>query len=510
VTEANESASIPEPEDAKAAPTAVEPAAIAAPDGAQGSARVVRAGFWALSGYAAGQMVRLASNLVLTRLLVQEAFGLMAIVSVVLQGLMLFSDVGINRAIVQNKRGEDPLFVDTAFTIQVVRGVALWLATCVAARPLAALYDAPLLAQVLPIAGLNLLASGFNSTKLLTQNRKLAQKQLAKVEVGSQLLGTIVMVALALMWRSVWALIVGSMAISFFKMVLSHTILSGARNRLRWHRPDAAEMFQLGRWLFVGTALTFLASQSDRLIFGKLVPLATLGVYNIAVSLAAMPMAALGQLVWNVLFPVLSRKFESDEGAATALREVRAPVLLMGGVLTATMAAAGPFIIDALYDDRYAAAGWMLRILALTTWFALLQASLTAAAIARGRPVWSAITSGAKLAALVIGVPTGYALGGFPGAIGSLVVTELIGTMVLSYGVALVGVGVWSQDLKMTLRMLGSAAVGLAAQTMLRSVLPNRFVGQVAGSAIVFVIVLGLWAPGARADIARFRRAIAS
>ncbi|MAO27784.1 MAG: polysaccharide biosynthesis protein, partial [Roseovarius sp.] len=90
-------------------------------------ARLMRSGSWVLIGYGGSQAIRLASNLILTRLLFPEAFGLMALVSVVTVGLMMFSDVGVGPSIAQSKRGDDPAFLDTAFSIQILRGALLWL-----------------------------------------------------------------------------------------------------------------------------------------------------------------------------------------------------------------------------------------------------------------------------------------------------------------------------------------------------------------------------------------------
>ena len=61
-------------------------------------ARALRGGALTAGSYAFTQALRLASNLILTRLLFPEAFGLMALVSVVLVGLAMFSDVGIGPA----------------------------------------------------------------------------------------------------------------------------------------------------------------------------------------------------------------------------------------------------------------------------------------------------------------------------------------------------------------------------------------------------------------------------
>src|SRR5438067_1658543 len=108
---------------------------VAAP--ASMKSRLVRGSVWALVGHAGSQALRLGGNLVLWRLLHAEAFGLMAIVNVLMQGLAMFSDVGIGPSIIQNERGGDPKYLDTAFTIQALRGFALFAVATAAAVPVA-------------------------------------------------------------------------------------------------------------------------------------------------------------------------------------------------------------------------------------------------------------------------------------------------------------------------------------------------------------------------------------
>jgi hypothetical protein len=78
---------------------------------------------WTIAGYGASQVMRFGGNLILTRLLLPEYFGLMALVNIPIIGLQLFSDVGIIPSIVQNKRGDEPGFYNTAWTLQIVRGI---------------------------------------------------------------------------------------------------------------------------------------------------------------------------------------------------------------------------------------------------------------------------------------------------------------------------------------------------------------------------------------------------
>ena len=72
-------------------------------------------------------VIRFGSNLVMTRLLVPQMFGVMAIATVIMVGLAMFSDLGLRQSIVQSRRGSDPVFLNTAWSVQIVRGLILWL-----------------------------------------------------------------------------------------------------------------------------------------------------------------------------------------------------------------------------------------------------------------------------------------------------------------------------------------------------------------------------------------------
>ena len=156
-------------------------------------ARAARSTSWTVLGYGASQGIRLASNLILTRLLFPEAFGLMALIQVVIVGLMLFSDVGIAPSIAQSKRGDDPAFLDTAYSIQALRGVALWLAACALSYPVARFYETPELLTYLPLAALSLVIAGLNPTRIETAHRHLQMGRLTLLDLSSQVNGIALM-----------------------------------------------------------------------------------------------------------------------------------------------------------------------------------------------------------------------------------------------------------------------------------------------------------------------------
>lgn len=349
------------------------------------TARVMRSASWLVIGYGGSQALRLASNLILTRLLFPEAFGMMALVQVVLTGLMLFSDVGTGAAIAQNKRGDDPDFLDTAWTIQVARGFLLWGLTGLLAWPAAQFYSVPELLWYLPIAGAGLAIGGFSPTRIDTANRHLLMGRVTVLDLASQFAGISAMVLLAAITQSVLALVIGGVFQAAVKLALMHWGLPGHRNRLRWEPGAAEDLIRFGKWIFLSTACFFLTSQGDRAILGRFVPLDVLGIYNIGYFLASFPML-LGLAVNQRLMIPVYRDRPAAAGPDNRRIQRRLRCALTSGILTLLvgMALAGPWLVEMLFDDRYIQAGSIVVLIALAQAPAVIGLTYDQAALAAG------------------------------------------------------------------------------------------------------------------------------
>ena len=318
-------------------------------------------------GFGGGNFLRLVSNLILTRLLFPEAFGLMAIVQVFLGGLQMFSDIGIKTSIIQSARGDDPDFLNTAWTLQIVRGFLLWLAACAMAWPAARIYDEPMLLQLLPVGGLTTIVAGFTTTKIAAANRHLRLGRQVGIDLGTQAVGIVIMVILAWIMRSVWALVIGSLITAALRNILLHRLLPGVSNRFRWDPVSAREMIRFGKYIFLATAAGFLINQGDRAILGAFIPLAELGVYSVGMFLGTLPFL-LGRAVNNNVVQALYRMKPPAENAANRAQIHRARRLLVVGTLaiSAVLSYGGIWLTNLLYDPRYHLAGPMIVLFGLS------------------------------------------------------------------------------------------------------------------------------------------------
>lgn len=329
-------------------------------------ARALRASALTLMNFGGSKALRLVSNLALTRILFPEAFGLMALVQVFLAGLQMFSDVGLNTSIIQNKRGDEPDFLNTAWTLQIIRGVLLWLGACALAIPAAQLYNEPMLAYLLPVAGFTSVIGSFKPTKVATANRHLKLGRQTALDLISQALGIVIMVALALMMESVWSLVIGALIGRVVFVTLLWLYIPGAGNRLLWEPKAVREMFHFGKFIFLGTVAGFIINQGDRAVLGKFISLYDLGIYNIAMFLGTLPFLLVMALTSKIVMPLYRMKppIESDQNRAKihqARRLISTAVLSLSFV----MAFGGIALIEFMYDPRYALAGPMVVLFSL-------------------------------------------------------------------------------------------------------------------------------------------------
>jgi O-antigen/teichoic acid export membrane protein len=427
----------------------------------------VRGTVWTIVGYGAGRVLSFGSNLIMTRLLAPDLFGLMSLVYVFIMGLHLFSDFGISPSVIRSKRSDDPDFVNTAWTLQIVRSVGIWFCCILIAFPVSRFYQEPRLLWLLPVVALNPILQGFSSTGMYLLNRDMKIKQIAIFELTSQLIAVTVMVAWAKINPSIWALVAGSLTSSFFQLIQSHRINPGKPNRFTWNRSALEEIASFGQWVFLSTLLTFLASQSDRLILGKLVSFEFLGIYGIAYLLAEMPKQIHDAIIGKVIFPAYTKFVELPRAEfSLKVQKARIPFLIVFSFGLAILVGFGDVFVSLLYDKRYADAAWMLPILALGFWPTILNGSMDQALFAIGNPryvaygcFWSAIF-------LIGGILLGFHWFGERGAVIAVAFSNIPSYGVIMYGLWREKLACLKQDLMATTLFVGLIAVMVGSRIL--------------------------------------------
>jgi O-antigen/teichoic acid export membrane protein len=396
--------------------------------------RSFRAAMWAGGSHVISQVVRLAGNLVLTRLLLPEAFGLMAVISTVIMALNLLSDIGSGTVIVQSERGTDETFLSTAWTLQILRGFGLWICALLFVAGVdyaqnndwfrvGTVYDDERLPLLLAVATAVLVIQGFTSFNAKLGERKLELRRIAAIDLATQVIGIVVMVAGAMVTQSIWALVGGSLVTAALKCAASHWMLSGPPLRLRLEREALQELVGKGKWVLISSLLGFLAMNGDRVLLGGLIDSYTLGLYSIAFGLSSIATSAISTILGRVVFPAFSEvvRERPDQLESTYRKFQRAADALIG-LLAGFMFVGAQLVIDVLYDPRYRDAAHMFRMLAIGS-IGVRYLVTEQIYVAMGRTGLLAAAILPRVVILLVGLPIGHALAGLDGALLAIVLS---------------------------------------------------------------------------------------
>lgn len=447
------------------------PPAVAAPRSASSSrtslkARALMGSGWVGGGYIAVQGLRFVSMMVLTYLLAPDVFGVMTMINVFLQGLEMFSDIGIGPSIIHSKRGEKSEFLNTAWTMQVVRGFALWGVACAGAWPVARFYGEPSLLWLIPASGFSSVIAGFTSTSLVVLNRQLHLRAITILDIARQALTLVFTAGWALFISpTVWALIVGSTLGTLFRAIVSHRLMPGHRNRFQWNRDDARSMIRFGRWIFLSTALTFFAMQTDKILLGKMLGSTVLGVYYMATQFAFMPTQFIKRISSQVAFPVLAEVVrERPESVYQQLRRVRWPLIGMGLLPLFPLILFGDILIRFLLRPEFHDAGWMLQILSAGMLIGVVNSSYGNVLLAKGRSFDITLMLAIQLVVVVAATMTGFHLYGQVGFIVAFAGVEWI--MYPVTAIVLARHRLWQPEVDLPVFALSIAAIAVAYWAM--------------------------------------------
>lgn len=330
-------------------------------------------------------MIRIVSNVVLTRLLDSEAFGIVGFVTSMTFVVAMLSDIGVIAFVVRHQDGDDPRFLDEVWTIRIFRSVALTLLMMSLAVPMGHYVGDPRIAPVVFVWSFTFMFDGLSSLVIATRIRARQLFRVSAMDIIIALVNPVVSITLALIFRNYWALVLAAFPAGLLKCFLTYAMFPGSRRRFRISRERTREMWGFSRFIAASSMLTALIAQFDKLVLARLFPLEIFGLYSIAAQLAAVPTGMIGPFVNRVLYPHYAKTFRE---APERLREVFygerrfvswAYMFAIGGMI-----GGAPLVVRILYDPRYAGVAPMLRILAVAPFFLLNNWSANEVLVAKG------------------------------------------------------------------------------------------------------------------------------
>ncbi len=271
---------------------------------------IARGASWSIGLNFATRGLGLISIIILTRLITPYDLGIYAAAAIIIELVNILTEVGIYPVLIQHKN-PNLLFYQTAWTVQVIRGVIIFLIVQLFAEYFIHIYtNEQAIHDAIKVITITVLLNGFSSIYLVNFEKEMDFKKLMIFQMICRIIGFIVTIIAAYILQSFWALVIGTITGNFARLILSHIYAPGPH---RITLKSSSELLNVSRWIMVHQIGSFISLKSDVFLITRFLGPQTLGIYEIGYELAMAPTRDIAMPISRALFPGLSKLQESKK-----------------------------------------------------------------------------------------------------------------------------------------------------------------------------------------------------
>lgn len=263
----------------------------------------VRGGISTLGSQAVQFVLRIASVAILARLLTPKDYGLIGMVTVVVNFAMMFKDAGLSIATVQ-KESITHDQISTLFWINIIISTILGLCVLASAPLVSLFYGTPELTGITVALSFSFILSGLTIQHQALQRRHMRFGALAAIQITSQIITLIVTISLALFGWRYWALVGGTLTHAFAGSLLTFLFCPWIPGRMK-KGTGVREMLKFGSHVTGFNFINYFSRNADNILIGKFIGADALGLYSRAYNLFMMPISQIRGPINDVSIPVL-------------------------------------------------------------------------------------------------------------------------------------------------------------------------------------------------------------
>jgi PST family polysaccharide transporter len=331
------------------------------------------------------QTTRFLRNIILTRILAPEVFGLMAITLAISSFLDSFTEVGVKQSIIQNTKGKEIIFLNGAWWVSTIRAISLYLLSFFLAPLIAGFYNNPELIPLMRVAFLSILFRGMISVKVYAEIKQLRFKKWAIINNGGGIFGVIIAIILALYLKNVWALVLGFVAESAIRFLLSY-MLCPLFPTLKFDRTTLNDLFKYTRGMIGLPILTFIFMHVDVFVLGKLSTNYNLGLYSMALALSYIPIRLVSMLISEILMPAFSGMQGNFEKINNTLFSITKLITNLTFPVLFFLVFYAKHILSIVYGPGYISVAVPFAIISITAILRLCMEPIVGIYLAIGKP----------------------------------------------------------------------------------------------------------------------------
>lgn len=322
---------------------------------------MARGAIWMMLQRVAIRVIGLASTVVLARVLIPGDFGLVALATGFQAVIESVAELGFDLALVQRQTSDRAAY-DTAWTLNVIRGLLIAAILLGTADPVASFYGDDRLAAILRWLALGPFVAGVANIGTVEFHRDLRFDVEFRLAVWSKIAAVLVTVPWALWRHDYWALVGGILAGKVVASALSYVVHP---YRPRFSLADIRGFLHFSSWLSINNLIGAIKARLDALVVGKLLGASALGIYSVAFEISNLITSELMWPIARVVFSGFARLADKPAELARGYTDLLATLILVAVPMAVGIGLTAEFIVQIFLGGQWEGAIPLIRILAI-------------------------------------------------------------------------------------------------------------------------------------------------
>lgn len=331
-----------------------------------------RAMLLTIGGMAVSRIFFYSTQIFLMLIFVPSEFGVVAVVMASVAFANGISAMGVDAAIISNQKVTGR-FLTAAWIVDLIRGILLTL-IFVFLGPYIGNYILPEshLANFLPVIGLSFTILSCRNIGVVCLRKELKFERLIVLDVVMISVNCITTIVLAIIYKSIWAVVGGHLA-----GALSSTILSYFLHDFRFYkfRPKGnfLEVISFSKWIVLGAQINSFLEHGITFLIAAILGSSQVAYFDRSDMLTRKTSLQLSEVLWRVGLPIFSR----SSSVLSLLREKYLNLLFLLSVFSFTLMVIIYLIFSNystdIFGDEWGDLEQIIPIFALVGWLTTLS-----------------------------------------------------------------------------------------------------------------------------------------
>ncbi|MEK7502621.1 MAG: oligosaccharide flippase family protein [Patescibacteria group bacterium] len=249
--------------------------------------------------------------IIIARILSPSQFGVYGVATLVLALIEILTETGINIFLVQKKEHAEN-YLSTAWIVSILRGFLISLVIFSSSFFVAGFFKSQEVLPLLMLISLVPAIRGFINPSIVYFQKNLNFHKEFYYRSSVFLIETVISILCVIVLKDPIALIYGLIGGSIFEVIISFLFVK-PRPDFKFKKQLFSEIISSGKWVTASGIFTYLFLNADNIVVGRVLGTASLGIYDMAYSIAILPISEVSDIVLRVTFPVYVRISEEKE-----------------------------------------------------------------------------------------------------------------------------------------------------------------------------------------------------